>query len=130
MPTIRRESLVGPARLGRRLPLTLRTHSAVLFLLVAGCAHVGPKSVAFDRFDYSTAIADSWKQQTLLNIVKLRYMDFDEAQLRAADDALLARRHRGEEGAATDHDPGPVSNPEDCSDAARSSTRTRVPGDC
>ena len=42
---------------------------------MSGCTHLGPKTVAVDRFDYSTAIADSWKQQTLLNIVKLRYMD-------------------------------------------------------
>jgi hypothetical protein len=51
----------------------------LLFLTVAAtfsaCTHIGPKTVAVDRFDYSTAIADSWKQQTLLNIVKLRYLD-------------------------------------------------------
>lgn len=49
----------------------------LLFALAAlgGCAHLGPRSVTADRFDYSTAIAESWKQQTLLNIVKIRYVD-------------------------------------------------------
>jgi hypothetical protein len=47
----------------------------LLPMFLAGCSHLGPATVAPDRFDYSSAIADSWKQQTLLNIVKLRYMD-------------------------------------------------------
>jgi hypothetical protein len=50
---------------------------AAAFLVVAltGCASIGPKSVVADRFDYSESIADSWKRQTLLNIVKMRYAD-------------------------------------------------------
>jgi hypothetical protein len=42
---------------------------------LAGCAHLGPSTVYIDRFDYNTAIGESWKQQTLLNIVKIHHMD-------------------------------------------------------
>jgi hypothetical protein len=48
---------------------------ALLLLVLSGCGSLGPKSVTRDRFDYTTAIADSWKRQMLLNIVKIRYGD-------------------------------------------------------
>jgi hypothetical protein len=44
-------------------------------LLFAGCTNIGPGTVARDRYGYSDALSDSWKRQTLLNIVKLRYLD-------------------------------------------------------
>jgi len=44
-------------------------------VLLTGCSSIGPKTVARDRYDYSSSISDSWKRQTLLNIVKLRYLD-------------------------------------------------------
>jgi hypothetical protein len=53
----------------------LITAALVFALAMTGCQSFGPHTVTADRFDYSSAIADSWKQQTLLNIVKLRYLD-------------------------------------------------------
>ena len=51
-----------------------------IFLLVgivilSGCSGFGPTTVSRDRFDYTTAISDSWKHQMLLNMVKMRYGD-------------------------------------------------------
>ena len=46
-----------------------------VLLYLTGCASIGPPTVARDRFDYIEAISDSWRAQTLLNMVKLRYGD-------------------------------------------------------
>ena len=42
----------------------------VLLILacLSGCASIGPATVARDRFDYTTAISDSWKAQMLHNV--------------------------------------------------------------
>jgi hypothetical protein len=48
---------------------------ALLGLAVTACGSIGPVTVPHDRIDYATAIGNSWKEQTLLNLVKLRYGD-------------------------------------------------------
>ncbi len=49
--------------------------AALLSVGLSACGGIGPSTVARDRFDYVSAISDSWKQQLLLNIVKMRYAD-------------------------------------------------------
>ncbi len=46
-----------------------------LMVLATGSCSVGPSSIKYDRFNYSNAISTSWKNQILINIVKLAYAD-------------------------------------------------------
>jgi hypothetical protein len=64
------------AQLARLTGGSLWIVAMLLFVsILSGCGSIGPKTVDRDRFDYITAISESWKRQTLLNIVKLRYAD-------------------------------------------------------
>lgn len=48
---------------------------AILAGVQTGCRSLGPATITADRSNYSDALANSWKDQVLRNIVKLRYMD-------------------------------------------------------
>ena len=58
--------------------MTTRTLIFLIFAFMeTGCLHpkIGPQSLPRDRSQYSVSLADSWKELTLLNIVKVRYLD-------------------------------------------------------
>ena len=44
-------------------------------LLLAGCSGIGPGTVTRDCFNSTAAVAESWKSQMFLNLVKMRYGD-------------------------------------------------------
>jgi hypothetical protein len=60
---------------GRRQWPVKRTWLGLAALSLAGCSSIGPGTVTRDRFDYTGAVAESWKSQMLLNLVKIRYGD-------------------------------------------------------
>jgi hypothetical protein len=49
--------------------------SVWVLLVLFGCSTIGAPTVPRDRFDYTAAISDSWKNQMLFNMVKIRYGD-------------------------------------------------------
>jgi hypothetical protein len=48
---------------------------ALSFIALVACTNIGPNTIPRDRFNYNESISESWKEQTLLNIVKTRYAD-------------------------------------------------------
>ena len=47
----------------------------ILLVIAFGCTGLGPRNLPSDRTNYADAISESWKRETLLNIVKLRHGD-------------------------------------------------------
>ena len=61
---------------GSRRRITLRIAAALVIpAMLVSCSSIGPPHVARDRFDYAEALSRSWKENMLLNLVKLRYAD-------------------------------------------------------
>lgn len=46
-----------------------------MFLMLSGCAAFGHRRVPRDRFNYNEALAESAREQMLLNIIRLRYLE-------------------------------------------------------
>ena len=59
----------------RSHPVVLRLLPVLVPLLLAGCQAIGYRELPQERLGYVQAIAESWKEQMLLNIVKVRYLD-------------------------------------------------------
>jgi hypothetical protein len=63
------------ATLRRWVPNLVRNAVTILAMGLCGCASVSPQRITKDRIEYGEVIADSWKRQTLMNVVRMRYGD-------------------------------------------------------
>ncbi len=57
--------------MSRALSATL----SFILLAASACTSIGPRTVLNDSFDYTSVLADSWKQRMLFNMVRFRYGD-------------------------------------------------------
>jgi len=62
-------------RFARRQAVLIAFACIIVPVFLVGCTSIGSTTIAPDRFNYSAAISESWKEQMLLNVVKLRYAD-------------------------------------------------------
>jgi len=60
-----------PGKFGSRFLVV----SIAVCAMLAGCSSYGPKSMGRDQLDYGFSIGESWKNQMLANIVKMRFID-------------------------------------------------------
>jgi hypothetical protein len=58
----------------RRL-IPVAVGAGLAFAFLSGCQSIGPATITRDRFNYADELAQSWKDQLLLNLVKMRYLD-------------------------------------------------------
>lgn len=94
--------------------LGLPSGSGLFALVLAGCSSIGPAAVPRDRIDYVGAMSESWKQQTLLNIVMLRYGDaptFMDVSSIIASYALIGTANAGA-AVNIEGDAAPITFPE------------------
>ena len=83
LSVMRASRLYAPSSLCETTSKLVPMTKALLFatcglsFLASGCLHpkIGPNSLPRERSLYSVSLADSWKEVTLLNIVKVRYLD-------------------------------------------------------
>lgn len=64
-----------PGDISRWRYMRRRALAVLPLVILAGCVSVSPQHVTTDRMEYGQVVADSWKRQTLLNVVRMRYAD-------------------------------------------------------
>jgi hypothetical protein len=88
-----------------RRPLALVALGLCAAVALAGCATTyGSRTVEPTRFDYNEALAQSWNQQMLLNLVRLRYRD--TPQFLEVSSVLAQYSFTGAGGASASFMPG------------------------